>query len=499
MRDHEPVRLEPFNGLYNRGNIEETPLDHFSECDNLRFVADRSFASRYGIAPHQAIGVPLNSILRMYNYPTQDMNTLLVLVQGGDIYHVVDATTVFGPILSIAQMTDFGFVPYNGRAYITPFTTELVGGLNRERGLAGEFLYVYAGDGTAARKAAGVAPTGSLTIANGAVGHTDAGFHTFGVVFETDTGYLSPPGALNSFTTAAGFSVDFSTIPVSPSTSVIRRHIVASKVITLFNGDLAGYDMFFIPGATINDNVTTTLSGISFFDADLLDDASHLFDNFSEIPAGVNLCIYHNRLCLCTTFNDISLVLVSAIGEPEAISQIDGFCIMPPNGDPITNIVGLRDVLYGFKRNKTGSWVDNGQEPSAWPYTEVDASMGCGVHGLATVIDSGSASTDYLVVGGYTGILLFNGRYILPELTWKVSAEWAAQTFKTNNWRIQICLDSVGLKIYVVMTDRTMLYGDYSNGLDPKKIRWSPWSFAAFVNSIALVNVSELLVGTDIV
>jgi hypothetical protein len=65
--------------------------------------------------------------------------------------------------------------PYSGRAYITPFTTELVGSLNRERGLTGEFVYVYKGDGTAARKAAGNKPTVNVTVANGAAGFTDAG------------------------------------------------------------------------------------------------------------------------------------------------------------------------------------------------------------------------------------------------------------------------------------------------------------------------------------
>jgi len=434
----------------------------------------------------------------MYNYPTQDKNTLLVLTVGGNLWHVVDSTTVFGPILTIPEMTDFGFAPYAGRAYITPFTTSVTGGLSREVGLDGEFLYVYLGDGTAARKAGGTTPSGSITIANGAAGFTDPGLHIFGVVFETDTGYLTPPGGLNSFTTVAGNSVSFSNIPVSPDTSVIRRHIVASRVVTSFNGDLQGYDVFFIPNATLNDNTTTSLSDISFYDQDLIDDATYLYDNFSEIAAGVNICIYHNRLCICTTFNDISTIFVSQVGEPEAISQIDGFCTMPPNGDPITNIIGLRDVLYSFKRNKTAGFIDNGDEPVFWPYSEVDAAMGAGVHSLATVIDSGTSNVDYLIVGGYTGVLLFNGRYIIPELSWKISERWTSQNLKEDFWRIQICNDSVNQRLYIVMPDRTMLYGDYQNQLDPRKIRWTPWTFDSDVNTIALINVSELLLGLDI-
>lgn len=497
MRDHTPVTLDQFNGLWARGDIEETPLDHFSEANNLKFVGSSGFANRDGVGIHQDVVAPLANILRFYNYPTQDRNTLLVLVSGGSIFHVLDSTTVFGPILTIATMTDFGFVAYNGRAYITPFTTEVVGVMNRERGLQNEFLYVYKGDGTAARKAAGTAPTGVLGVANGAAGFTDAGTHVFGVVFETDTGYLSAPGALVSFVTSAGLSVSFTGVPVSVNPAVTKRHIVATKVIQTYNGDVTGYQLFFIPNATIPNNVGTTLSNISFFDADLLSDASHLVDNFAEIGAGVRLFLYHNRLCLTTQYDNISIVRVSAPDEPEAINQINGFCLMPPNGDPITNGDELRDIMYLMKRNKTGAFTDNGDVPTTWPYTQIDPAMGCGVHGLGTVVDSGGPNIDYFLVGTYTGIVLFNGRYILPELSYKISDLWSDQTFKTDNRRIQILNDSVGKRLYIILTDRRILFGDYDDGFDPKKIRWVPWTFDFKVNTLALINVNELIIGAD--
>lgn len=497
MRDHTPIRIEEFNGLYDRGCLEDVPLDHFSDCNNLKYFSDNNVGSRDGIGRHQDVASPLASILRVYNYPTSDKNTILVLTSAGSIYHVVDATTIHGPILTIVGMTDFAFVPYAGRAYISPFITELVGGLNRERGMQSEFLYVYKGDGTAARKAAGNKPTTAISVANGAAGFTDAGIHIFGYVFETDTGYLTAPAGFVSFTTTAGFSVSFSNVAVSPDSFVTKRHIVASKVIQDFNGDLEGYQLFFIPGATIPNNTGTTLSNISFFDQDLLLDASHLLDNFAEIPAGVKLNLYNNRLCLWTPYTNISLGYASSVGEPEAISQIDGVLLVTPDGNPITNSEELRDVLYVFKRNKTGCFVDNGDIPATWPFTIVDNAMGCGVHGIATVLDTGSANIDYLVVASYKGITLFNGRYILPELTWKIQARWIAQAFKTDFRRIQIVNDSVNQLLYTVMTDRSIMYANYANGFDPKKIRWCPWTFDVKVNSLALINISELILGCD--
>ncbi len=483
--------------MWDRGNIEETPLDHFSDCNNIKYISNVTFQTRDGIGRHQDVASPLQNILRIYNYPTSDKNTILVLVAGGQIYHVVDSTTIYGPILTIPAMTDFGFVPYSGRAYITPFFSETIGGLSRERGLQNEFLYVYKGDGTPARKAAGIGPTVPITVANGATGNTDAGVHIFGYVYETDTGYLSPPAGLVAFTTVGNLSVSFSTVANSPSASVTKKHIVASKVIQNYNGDVNGYDLFFIPGATIPNNVTTTLNDVSFFDGDLLSDATHLLDNFASIPAGVGLTVYHNCLVIYCFYDNISIAYVSSPGEPEAINQITGLLTVTPDGNPLTNSAELRDILYFFKRNKTVSFVDTGDTPSTWPLSSVDNAMGCGVHGIATVIDSGASNIDYLIIGAYKGLVLFNGTYILPELSWKVQNRWAGQDLKTRNRVIQIINDSVKQVIYCILTDNSILYGDYSNGFDPKSIRWAPWTFDVNVNTICLINISDLILGCD--
>lgn len=498
MRDHTPVTIDRFNGLWDRGDEEETPMDHFSDCNNLRYFGGGAFGSRFGIAPSQNVLVPLTNVLRIYNYPTSDSSqTVLVLVQGGSIYHVVNASTTFGPILTIPNMTDFGFVPYAGRAYITPFTTEVVNGLNIERGLSGESLYVYKGDGSAARKAGGTPPSVNITVANGGAGHTDAGVHIFGYVYETDTGYLTAPGGLVAFTTDGTHALDFSTVANSPDSFAAKKHIVASRLIVNFNGDVNGYDLFFIPGADIPNNTTTTLSGVSFFDQDLLDDATHLKDNFTTIPAGVGLCVYHNRLVSWAEHDNFSVARVSAVGEPEAFSQIDGLINVRPDGNPLTNGFELRDVLYLTKRNKTVAYSDNGDVPVSWPDTTIDPGMGAGVHSVSTVLDTGETSVDYAIIGSFKGVSLFNGRYISPELSFKIQDRWIAQNFKNNFRKIQILNDTLGQNLYIINTDREMFYANYTNGLDPKSIRWSPWTFNTFVNSICLLNTNDLIFGMD--
>lgn len=740
VRDHIGIVLDKLNGLWQRGDKDTTPLDHFSDCNNIDFTAQSTILTRPGIDISQDVLVPLSNIKRIYNYPTQLSNGLIVLTYNydndeGSIYHVVNEETVFGPILTIKGMTDFAFVPYAGRAYISPFSslrnallppstavnlstfnasgvnpgkhgyfssfktaigqttlspiqnvttsaaladpvntpvitdfngqdglltaggnykwvivykistgqtlpttptvaytavdhhtpyfqtpnpipagvsiigvyrsiaddfstyylegntpsvefisgtyfgggisdaaiisqpvaptvnttlqegvhisgipiggqgvtekflwrteanlsfpkllstidndvltyddtapdsslgadaptqnTAYIGDLVTQKGLEGEFLYVYAGDGTPARKAAGAGMTGTMSIANGVAGHTDPGLHVFGIVSQTVSGYNAPPSLLKSFTTAAGNSVSFGAIPTSGDPNVVKRLLVATKVIEGFNGDLEGSEFFFVPDAVINNNSDTFLNNISFYDDDLLADASDLLDNYTTIPAGAVLNFYHNRLCLSATFTDISLMLVSQPGEPEAISQIDGLIVVPLDGNPITNAQEMRDVLYIFKRSKTTSYADNGDVPSSWPASVIDEALGTSVHGIATVLDSGSSSIDFLIIATYQGISQFNGRFVTPELSYKIEEFW--HNLDRNAFgNIQIINAPIQKAIYLVLPTSQMLIGNYSNGLDWKNIRWSPWTFRMGINTIAIQNIDEIILGADL-
>lgn len=498
VRDHNPLELGPFNGLWQRGDPDNTPLDHFQDCQNIIPIG-YDWITRPAIGLSQDVTAPIGDIKRIYNYPTQTANTQLILIDDagtGKIYHLVNSTTIYGPILSIVGMTDFAFVPYAGRAYITPFGTFQTGDINQQKGLDNEFLYVYLGAGAAARKAAGVGPTDTgLTIANGAAGHTDAGFKLFGTVFEYNTGYLSPVKQITGFSTSALNSVSFSALQTTGDANVVTVHLVSTITIPAYDGNTTGYQFFFIPGGSVA-NGTLVKNNLSFFDQDLVEDASHLLDNYTEIPAGCSLSIYHNRLVLTTTFDDISICLISAEGEPEAINQIDGLVIVPPDGNPITCTQELRDILYVGKRSRAVSFNDNGDVPSSWPMTVIDNGLGWPVHGIATVLDSGAASVDYLLVATYQGILAFNGKFISPELTYKVSELWSQQD--RNQFRkIQIVNAPIQQHIYCVLPDARLLVGDYSNGLEWKKIRWTPYNFDVLVNSVAIVNIDDIIIGAD--
>lgn len=502
LRDHSPITFDKFNGLWDRGDKDSTPIDHFQDCNNIKYIGSNSFGTRDGVGISQDIAVPLSNIKRIYNYPTPTGNTLIVLTYDvftnqGQIHHVIDSTTVYGPILTLTNMTDFGFLPYAGRGYISPFTSYTTGDLTIEKGLPGQVLYVYMGNGAAARAAGGDPLVGNLTIANGAAGHTDGGFHLFAFVAETNSGFLTAPGAITGFTTSPNNSVSIGTVPTSGDPTIVKRHLVATKIIDNYDGNTTGYQFFFVPNATINNDTDTFLNNISFFDADLLDDASHLLDNYASIPAGVGMCLYHNRLCIWTFYDDISLMLVSAPGEPEAISQVDGLIALPPDSNPITNATELRDILYITKRAYTTSYPDNGDVPSTWLPSIIDRALGTCVHGMATVLDSGQTSVDFIIICTYQGISLFNGKYITPELSWKIENFW--KNLDRNAFgHIQIINAPIQKELYIVIPDGRVLVGNYGNGMEMKTMRWVPWSFQVRINTIAIHNIDEIVLGADL-
>ncbi len=188
--------------------------------------------------------------------------------------------------------------------------------------------------------------------------------------------------------------------------------------------------------------------------------------------------------------------MVSQPGEPEAIDKISGLIVVPLDGNPITNSQEMRDVFYVFKRSRTVAYADNGGDPSSWPFIPVDNSLGTCPHGISTVLDSGGTTVDYLIMATYQGISQFNGRYQTPELSWKISNYWGNQD-RANFGRVQIVNAPIQKKLYCVLPSRNMLIGDYGNGLDWKNMRWSPESFFMQVNTVAIQDVNNIILGAD--
>jgi hypothetical protein len=194
-----------------------------------------------------------------------------------------------------------------------------------------------------------------------------------------------------------------------------------------------------------------------------------------------------------------SVALISAPGEPEAISKVDGLIITPLDGSPLTNAQEFRDILYLFKKTRTYAYSDNFDEPATWVEEVLDQGIGAPVHGIAAVLDSGGVNTDFLLIVDWSGLVLFNGTYSRPELTFKIEDFWKVID---RNWfsKIQIANDSIGKKIYITLPHpfkQFVLHADYGNGIDAKNIRWAKWIFDSKVTSLCLIETNKLIIGID--
>ena len=256
---------------------------------------------------------------------------------------------------------------------------------------------------------------------------------------------------------------------------------------------------------------STTTKTVEYFDSDLLSDASHLIDNFSEIPSCVNLNTYHSRLVLVGEFgttetltglptgvtDNRSIARLSAPGEPEAISKIDGLLIVPLDGNPLTNVQEFRDVLYLFKRTRTFAYSDNGDEPSSWQEEVLDQGVGAPVHGISTVLDTGGVNVDFLLIADWSGLMIFNGTYARPELSWKIEDFWLAlNRFEFRN--VQLVNDSLSKKIWMTLpppNQHVLLHANYGDGLDAKNIKWSKWTSQLNISCICLIDTNKVVLG----
>lgn len=500
MRDHNPVILDEFNGLWARGDAEPCPVDCSTDFINLKFI-ESGFVTRDGL---DIVLATATSVLRIYNYPDAPLDGFLELRSDNKIYHHTGAIGSFNTFLvlgPITGMTDFAFVSINGRAYLSPTVNDNLGGL------PGEFVYVYdGGQVNAARKAAGTAPTnaeGAMTAANSATaGNVEAGIHVFGVVYETNSGFLTQigPDTLPVVTADGTHKVDLAAIPIfggGGGTLITKRHIVASKLIAPadYTGDTRSYQLFFVSGGTINDNTTTTLT-VNFYDSELIEDASHLLDLRSTIPAVGGLGTYHNRMLAWDFDGGINICLVSAPGEPEAFDTVSGFIEIPREGTGISHCQEYRDILYVNRFDRTIAFNDNGDIPTSWPSATIDQGLGCGKHGLSTVsISAGGVNIESVIMVNDQGIHLFSGTFATPELSYKIKDYWLAlPRSDIRTGKVSAFTNPVDQLIYVnIPSLNTVLIGDFANGMSANKIRWSKWVFGAIPNTMLLFDKDNKL------
>lgn len=483
-KDHKVLEQENFQGLYTRGVQDTTPDPYFIDCQNNKF-ADSDVLSRDGLV----LSLTQSNLVRFFVYKRLgETPRFIYLDSSGNLYDSLFPGT---PIWTDATFTDFSLLNYNNRAFISPH--------NRITGIAGKSVLVYEGAGTA-RLAAGAGPTGfTLGAVNSASsGHVGLGFHLFAVSFLTSSGYITSPGPVlyALVNCPGGFSVDLSNLPIGP-TGTIGRVLLATKSIptsggAAYTGNQFGYELFFIPGGTINDNTSTTKT-VSFFDTDLVNSADYLIDNLSTIPAGVFIMSYSSRMLIGGENANQHTIRVSKPLNPETFDGVAGFMTVDPSEavSGVRNAGEFRKTLVICKSNRIYSTTDNGNDPNSWSINSVDKSAGTECFGIHTILDARGTNDDRMIIADRSGLLNFEGIVRRPELTYNIEDTWRRINKSHFNliqvvddpiyhrFIVSVPLDSATAISHILYADysKAFIYSPYGNVLDASKLKWSIWTF----------------------
>lgn len=480
-------------GMFDRAgndNFDVAPQEYLPRCQNCIFPSIDGVQTREGGELKLATG--LASIRRSRIYKRlNEADRFLILDATGKLFD--SGNSLVTPILNIPAMTDFALQVMFNRAYISPH--------NSLKGLPGEFLYVYEGTGVA-RKAAGLKPTGfTIIAATGATGNIERGTRLFAVVYETASGHFTQPGPdpfvaytytpANGVTT--GVQVNLSAIAAGPA-GTIFKHVVATKAAPEdWTGNVQDLEFFFIPDVAAKLSNATTTYTANFYDAELVDSADFLFDEFEEIKAGVGLFEFNGRLGIHTEDAEESMVRLSVPGYPESINEINGFLkVLPFTGGKVTCCVEHRESLYIHKDQRTYHTMDNGSEPSTWKILPVDKAKGTpSIDGAGQFFDDKGSSSDWFPVADRSGLYAFTGSMPGPEaaLSAPISGFWK-RIDKTHFYLVKVKVDPILSRIYVsvpldnVTINNCILVCDYAKGLDANSVRWSLWVFPINTDSI---------------
>ena len=484
--DHEPISVLEFEGDYARGDDQLVPLGYFSRSQNLDWDGDLLRTRRGSI---EVYARPSNAaeIVRMFEYHRiGEASRIIFLDADGSFFDSTDLNTA---ILTINNAEDFSAVNLFNRLYISPH--------NRKEGMPGEKVYVY--NGSSVRPAAGSKPTGTLVAATSNLsGDIDVGNYVIGVSYETESGFITKPGSLTVYEVDEDSKkkrIDISDIPLGPA-GTVARYIVISKSIAVFDGNFAGYDMFFAPSGRIANNTSTTHE-LNFYETELVRDANFLFDQLEEIPAALGLADYDGKLITWNEDGNNNLVRVSKQSEPESFPSSDGFLIVAPqDSDGVKSCFIFRDSLYMCKSYRTYVTADNQQVAGTWVWIAIDKGGGTEVFGTAQILDSKGANIDHTFLASRDGLALFNGTFQDPELSWKVYNNWK-RINKEQFDKVQVLVDPVQKKIYIsVPLDGSddishLMVVDYRRGLYTSEgvggPRWTIWKYPSGHSAITII------------
>lgn len=479
MLDKNTYVLAEFRGLWHRGvnfsdysyqRLEEIPDGYNQSANNILF-SNKGAQNRPAWVFAQGPLTPEISQI----FPTSDQFGSFNLIHdetNGNLYF--DNTLLFAGFTSGAS-TETKNIQVLRLAGLSPFGfthNHLISGTN-----ATLSVYILT---VGLRAAAGLPPASSVTTAAGGVGRIELGLHLISVVYETDTGFITRWAVPTQFNSAGAVVCNLTTIPIGP-TGTVKRHIVATKIIRNFNGDVNAYEFFFVPGGSILNNTATILT-VSFYDTELVSSADYLLDISSSVTNYRILCTFAGRV-VYATHNEVegSSCVVSEPGQPETINLVDNAI----NISTVITAWEYEGTLYINTKGGTYGFRDNGGPANTWERFLIDSNVMClGTHSVPRNMKGESALINGAVlIAAEDGIYAFNGRFENPlsypvqGLYLKYLSDAKAKslvTIRVDNQNKYFIVSGF-YSISQPVNGRILLYCDYLNGLNRDAVRWATW------------------------
>lgn len=493
MLDYSKIPIAGFQGVWSKGNQNEVPLNHLVDSLNMRFTATGKVYTREGSSKGQIFAYPINDWFLSKRPSPNSFGTVseLLLCDGaGNIYNNN------GVILTLAGCIGINAINLFSRTYFCPVLSGPGGGNG---------LWLYDGNQTRLAGGDGPSATPTMTISGITSGRLLAGNYTLWCSFETNTGFITPPGAQVSFNLSANSQFTVNSIPIGP-TGTIARYLF----ITQTNGTI----IYFIPqtdNGIINDNTTTSIN-LNFYVTDLSQSADYLQNLLTQIQSGGYAmgCIqYANRLVVWpgpVPGAGGSTAIISRQSTYESFDQTSCYVIVNrDDGFNIKTAFVWNNILYFCKDLGVYATNDNGQEPGYWSVNEVDNSVSIPLHGIAYLSSKLSPVDSGVLVADRSGLIVFSGEFQRPELTWKVASIWKSinpNAFDT----IRLTVDPITQSIYCAIpingatSPNYILYGDYSSALsedltyvNPMAMKWNLWKLP---NNPTVIDMLDLTAGS---
>ena len=486
------INITGFKGLWSRGYNDNCPLDHLQVCNNCSFPGPGQVGIRESVTYSSSISG--RTIISYQVITPSTVPILLTLDASGVLRDETNSVTLH----TFIGADDFIAISVFGRVFISA--------KYQGKALHNNFVYYY--DGTNFALVGGGGPISGPTLAQVNPGIVYAGIHGVAVSFQYRNGFISKPSPIAYITSTGTNDIEVSGIAIGGSA-------VVGRVIFMTQANQT--ELFYVPLGTINDNTTTTFT-INSVDTALTASADYLNDILPNIPSCSSMRFYNGRLIyigLDTTSNTApDQVLVSGAPvnsggaaqiNPETVDLVTGVVNMPEDFGINTTNTGmvLRGVLYLCKPFGTYGTQDNGNDPGTWPLNVIDTALGSYDTGISlfNTAFSGQDTLDQCFIITSRGLMLFNGQYQDPPLSYKIEGYW--QNFTISNfYKCKIAHDINLKRVYLIfwyyssqntVINSSLFMMDYTEGLDAHNVKWSTWDLGTWgaINGIGRLTVEN--------